>query len=158
MKKINFLAKLAKEKKLELVEPSELIKESYIEKSESNLISAKILLDNNRLEEAVALTYYSMYHALTALLFKVGVKCENHSASILLLNKLFSLDNKDISFAKSERVDKQYYTDFKITKEEVSSTLKIAETFNSNLIDFISKINKSDIAEYRQKYIDLIGE
>ncbi len=155
MKKVNFLAKLAKEKKLELVEPSEEIKESYIRKSESNLISAKILLNNNRLEESVALTYYSMYNILTALLYKVGIKCENHTGSILLLKELFSLDNKDISAAKSERVDKQYYTDFKITKEEVIAALGNAEKFNAHLIDFISKISNSDIAEYRKKFLEL---
>ena len=109
MRKINFLAKLFDEGKLQLVNPSEEIKDSYIKKSESNLISAKILLENNKLEESVSLVYYSMYHMLTALLFKVGIKCENHSASIILLKELFSIDNSGIFFAKKERVDKQYY-------------------------------------------------
>ncbi len=54
MKRINFLNKLEKEGKLGLIEPSEEIKQSYIKKSESNVISAKILLENNKLEEAVA--------------------------------------------------------------------------------------------------------
>ncbi|MBI3623239.1 hypothetical protein HY212_04135 [Candidatus Pacearchaeota archaeon] len=44
MKKISFLSKLKKEGKLELVTPSEEMKQSYVIKSESNLISAKILL------------------------------------------------------------------------------------------------------------------
>jgi len=43
MKKINFLSKLRREGKLEIVEPSEEMKKSYILKSESNLTSAKIL-------------------------------------------------------------------------------------------------------------------
>jgi len=149
MKERNFLTKIFKEKKLQLVEPSEEIKDSYLEKSESNLISAKILLENNRLEESVSLCYYSMYHLLTALLFKTGIKCENHSASIILLKELFSLDNKDISFAKKERVDKQYYTDFKITKQEVIEVVKIAEDFNKELLDFISKLSNNEIQKYR---------
>ncbi|MBS3088829.1 HEPN domain-containing protein [Candidatus Pacearchaeota archaeon] len=82
MKKINFLSKLRREGKLEIVEPSEEMKKSYILKSESNLTSAKILLNNNRLEESVSLAYYSMYHLLIALLFKIGIKSENHSGSI----------------------------------------------------------------------------
>ncbi len=155
MIKTSFLAKLSKEKKLELVEPSEEIKESYIKKSESNLISAKILLENDKLEEAVALTYYSMYHMLTALLFKAGIKCENHTGSIILLRELFSLDNSEILTAKSERVDKQYYTDFKIKKEEVIAAIKNAEMFNGQLIDFISRISNLDIANYRQKLMEL---
>jgi len=152
MKKINFLNKLKKEGKLGLVEPSPEIQQSYIEKSESNLISAKILLENSRLEESVTLSYYSMYHMLTALMFKAGIKSENHSASILLLKKMFGADNSDISFAKKERVDKQYYVDFKITKEEVKDAVKKAEEFNARMLDFISRLTNEDIRSYREKF------
>lgn len=155
MKEIRFLIKLKKEGKIGLVESSEEIKKSYIEKSESNLISAKILLENNRLEESVSLAYYSMYHLLTALLFKVGIKSENHSASIILLKMLFDQDNKDIFFAKIERVDKQYYVDFVITKEEVFDAIRKAEIFNSKLLNFISKLTNEDIMIYREKFKDL---
>ena len=100
--------------KLALVEPSEEIKQSYIQKSESNIVSAKILLNNNKLEEAVALAYYSMYHFITALFFKAGIKSENHTASISLLKEIFGIDNEYLIFAKKERLDKQYYVNFKI--------------------------------------------
>lgn len=156
MRKIKFLIELKQKGKLELVEPSEEIKESYIRKSESNLISAKILLDNNQFEEAIALTYYSMYNMLTALLFKVGVKCENHSASIILLKELFALDNSDISSAKKERIDKQYYTDFKVVKEQVIDSIKNAEKFNGELLDFISKVNNANIKSYRVKFEEMV--
>ncbi len=151
MKKVNFLTKVYKGKKIQFLEPSEEIKESYIEKSESNLVSAKILLNNNKLEESVALSYYSMYHMLTALLYKTGIKCENHAASIIILNKVFEIDNKDILAAKKERIDKQYYTDFKIKKEEVEDSIKNTEEFNKKLFDFISKLNKQSVNDYIKK-------
>src|SRR3989344_6674476 len=141
MKKVNFLTKLMKENKLKLVEPSEKIKDSYIKKSESNIASSKILLNNGRLEESVSLAYYSMYNITTALLFKVGIKCENHTGVIILLKELFNIDNSDITFAKKERIDKQYYTDFYITKNEVGEAIRIAENFNKEVFDFISKLN-----------------
>lgn len=156
MKKINFLIKLKKEGKLKLVEPSEEVKESYVRKSESNIISAKILLENNRLEESVGLAYYSMYYLLSALLFKVGIKSENHSASIILLKEVFLLDNKEVSDAKTERIDKQYYVDFVISKEDVKGTIRKAEIFNSKLTDFISKINNEDITSYRKNFMKLL--
>ncbi len=156
MKKIGFLIKLSKEGKLQLVEPSEEIKESYIKKSESNLSSAKILLSNDKLEESVGLAYYSMYYLLLALLFKVGIKSENHSASIILLKEVFLLDNKEIFNAKTERVDKQYYIDFTISKREVEDTVRKAEIFNSKIIDFISKTNNEEITDYRKGFIDLL--
>jgi len=155
MKKISFLVKLRKENKLSLVEPSEEIKDSYILKSESNIASSKILLENEKLEESIALTYYSMYHILTALLFKIGVKCENHTAAIILLKELFDIGNSDISHAKKDRIDKQYYTDFSITQQEVTEAIKNAEIFNGNLLDFISKINNKDISKYRELFEEI---
>ena len=152
MKKINFLSKLNKKGKLSLVEPSEEIKQSYLAKSESSLASAKILLNNSKFEESVSLAYYSMYHLLTALLFKVGIKSENHSASIILLKELFSLDNKLISDAKKERIDKQYYVGFTLIKKDAEEIILNAEAFNSNIIDFISKINNKDTINYRNNF------
>jgi uncharacterized protein (UPF0332 family) len=156
MKKIIFLAKLYKENKLGLVEPSNEITDSYIKKSESNLVSARILLENNKLEEAVSLAYYSMYHMLTALLFRTGIKCENHSAGIILLKEVFDIDNKDISFAKKERVDKQYYTDFHITKQEVEEAIELAKKFNNHLLDFISRLDNQKTLECRNRLKDMV--
>ncbi|MAG79248.1 DNA-binding protein [Candidatus Pacearchaeota archaeon] len=157
MKKINFLIKLKKEGKLRIVESSEEIKESYIKKSDSNIISSRILLKNDRLEESISLAYYSMYHILIALLFKIGIKSENHSASITLLKEIFDIDNFDISFAKKERIDKQYYVDFHITKEDVNDLINKSEEFNRKLLDFISKLNNDLINLYREKFKELIG-
>lgn len=157
MKEINFLNKLLREKKIEIIEPSEEIKLSYIKKSESNLDSSKILLKNNKLEESITFTYYSMYHMLTALLYKTGIKCENHAGSILLMKLLFEMDNSGIFNAKKERIDKQYYTDFKITKEEISLAIKDTEKFNSLIFDFISKLTNEKITEYRGKFKELLG-
>lgn len=157
MKELNFLNKLKKEEKLKLVEPSEYIAKSYTNKSESNLFSAKILLENYKLEESIALTYYSMYNLLTALFFKVGIKCENHTASIILMKRIFKLDNSDIESAKKERIDKQYYTDFKIASEDVLKAIENAENFNSNLLNFISRLNNDAIEEYRKKFKELLS-
>jgi uncharacterized protein (UPF0332 family) len=150
MPETDFLNKLIEEKKLQLVEPSDPITRSYLEKSESNLISAKILLQNNRLEESVSLAYYSMYNILIALLFKVGIKCENHSGSIILLRDVFGIDNTSIREAKKERIDKQYYVDFSVTKKDVDDLIREAERFRAALRDFISKVNTSQKQKYRE--------
>ncbi|MBM3199982.1 HEPN domain-containing protein [Candidatus Woesearchaeota archaeon] len=157
MKKMNFLAKLKGEGKLKAVEPSEEVKEAYLTKSESNLSSAKLLLENDKLEESVYLAYYSMYNSLLALLFRVGIKSENHSASIILLRKVFDIDNPDISFAKRERVDKQYYVDFHVTKEDVEELIEKAEDFNKWLLDFLSKLTNERIKLYQEQFKKLTG-
>ena len=93
MKRVNFLIKLKKEGKLKLVEPSGNVTSSYVQKAENSLKSAKILLENNQIENSVPIAYYSMYNMLTALLFKIGIKCENHTGAIILLKDLFGIDN-----------------------------------------------------------------
>ena len=152
-----FLSKLVKEGKIKFVESSEEIKKSYLNKSESNLDSAKILLKKGKLEESVSLVYYSMYSSIIALFFKIGIKCENHSATIIILKEIFGINNSDISFAKKERIDKQYYADFNVTELEVKESLKIAEEFNAKVLDFIIKLNNSDVEKYKLKFKKLIG-
>ena len=152
MKEQKFLSKLKHQKRLELIDSSEEIKNSYLKKSESNLDSAKILLEKDKLEESISLSYYSMYNSLLALLFKTGIKSENHSASIILLKNIFDIDNSDIEKAKKERIDKQYYIDFNITKQETKEAIVISEEFNSQILDFLEKLTKNQIQFFREKF------
>ena len=158
MKKINFLIKLAKEGKLQTVEPSDEIKKAYIQRSEESLSSAKALFSINNLKDAVALSYYSMYHSLLAALFRVGIKCENHAAAIILLKVVFEKDASKISRAKSERVDKQYYVDFSVTGEEAKDSIKIAEEFITEMNEFLAKLTEKRIREYHELAIFLFKE
>lgn len=155
MKRNNFLNKLKEEEKLELVESSEEICDSYLEKSANCLKSAKLLLENNLYENSIGMSYYAMYNLLTSLLFKTGIKCENHSGSILLLKLLF--DKKDlfklISDAKKERIDKQYY----VTTEKDEATKEDAQKLVNNAEDFVVKM-KLFIENLDNEYIDRVRE
>ena len=94
------------------------------------LKSAKILFQSQLYENSTSEAYYCMYNSLLLLLFKIGIKSENHSASIILFDKLF--DNKEmvkiISWAKEERIDKQYYVEtqqmVKVTKKSYNKIIK----------------------------------
>ena len=151
MKKQNFLIKLFNEKKLQLVEPNEEVCKAYLEKSEKSLRSAKATLDIGSYEDSVTLSYYSMYYLVLALLFKTGIKSENHTASIILLKEIFGIDNDVLTKAKSERIDKQYYVDFSVTKKDVEEMIRIAEHFNLEMFNFIERLNKDDIKTYQIK-------
>lgn len=89
MNKYTFLHRMQKKGKIKMVEPSEEIFNSYILKSEDCTKSSKLLLDEGLYENSISLSYYSMYNALTALFFKIGLKCENHTASIILFKIVF---------------------------------------------------------------------
>lgn len=157
MKRIQFLTKMIKEGKLQLVNPSENISYSYLSKSDSNLESAKILLKSDKLEESISLSYYSMYHCLLALLFKHGIKSENHTASIILLRELFK--EKDladiIGLAKKERIDKQYYIDFEVTRDDCEDMIKKTEKFTIKCKILIKKLDNDKIENIRKEFKNL---
>ena len=163
MKKPNFLSKLKEERKLELVEISEEMKSSYLKKAENCLKSSKILFQNKLFENSVSEACYCMYNSLLALLFKAGIKSENHSASIILLNNLFNKKDlfKMISFAKEERIDKQYYIEaqqkFELTNDSCKYiTLKV-EDFLVKIKLFINEMNNKDIDIIRKSFQNLLG-
>ncbi|MEK6823913.1 MAG: HEPN domain-containing protein [Nanoarchaeota archaeon] len=155
MKNIKFLIKLKKEGKINLMASSEEVKESYLKDSESYFISSKMLFKDNRLKESTQLIYFSVYYSILALLFKVGVKSENHLGSIILLKELFSLDNLFVLMLQKKRVG-TYYPDFELEKQELNGLIQKAEEFNLNLLDFISKLTNEQIKIYRNKFINLL--
>lgn len=99
-----------------------------------------------------------MYHVLLALLFRIGIKCENHAAAVILLKEVFDIDNEGISKAKSERVDKQYYVDFSVNDEEAKASIKTAEEFIAEVHDFLARLHEEEIKKYREKAIQLFTE
>ena len=153
-----FLVNLIKQGRLKFVEPNENLSVSYRDKSQSNFESSKILLKNNKLEEAVSLIYYSMYNLVLSLLYKIGIKSENHSASIFLLKEIFEFDNALILEAKRERIDKQYYVGFKISKKELDESLISGENFNRKLRGFISGMGMNEISNYRKKGEEILAK
>lgn len=155
-KRHEFLHKLYSQGQLRVVEPSDGLKVAYLQKSDSYLISARILLDNSRIEEAVSMVYYSMFYMVLALLFKTGIKCENHSGAIILLKKLYNLENNAIELAKKERVDKQYYVDFSITRAEVKDLLSSAEEFNADILEYTEQMSRSDVGRLQKTFHELI--
>lgn len=162
MKRNNFLNKLKKEERLELVEPSEDIQNSYSEKSSNCLESSKLLLQNNLFENSIGMSYYAMYNLLLAVLFRVGIKCENHAGSILLLKLLFNENDlfKLIFDAKKERIDKQYYVTTEkdeITKDIAEELLKDAEDFVLKMKLIIKNLNNEYIDEVKEKFEILVG-
>ena len=163
MTELTFLKKLKRKGIIELVEPSEEMKSSYLIKAENCLKSAKILFQSQLYENSTSEAYYCMYNSLLSLLFKIGVKSENHSASIILFDKLF--ENKDlvkvISWAKEERIDKQYYVEtqqiIKVTKESCNEMILKAEDFLVKIKLFISEAGNEKISSARDSFIELLN-
>ena len=154
----NFLVKLKKERKLEIVEKSQEMYESYLLKSENCLKSAKILLKESIYENSIIDSYYAMYNCVLALFFKCGIKCENHTGSIIILREIFNLSKlaKSLEEAKKSRIDSQYYVSG--IKEEINPSsaekaIIITEDFILELRSFINNIKSSEIEKIRKNML-----
>lgn len=156
MTRQGFLKKLHKEAVLQLVAPNEEMKTAYLKKSESNLTSARLLFDNDLFEQSVSMAYYSMYYSVMALFFATGIKCENHTAAIILLKEVFAIDNADLESAKTERLDKQYYVTSAPVRDDVVALIRTAESFNAELLDFTDRLTNEKIEKFRKKFISMI--
>jgi uncharacterized protein (UPF0332 family) len=132
------------------------MKIAYLKKSESHLTSARLLLDNDLFEQSVSMAYYSMYYSVLALFFAAGIKCENHTAAIILLKEVFSIDNADLEYAKTERIDKQYYVTSAPIRNDVVALIHTAESLNAELLDVIDRLTNEKIEKFRKKLKSLI--
>jgi uncharacterized protein (UPF0332 family) len=151
-----FLKKLHKDGTLRLVAPSDEMKMAYLKKSESHLTSARLLLENDLFEQSVSMAYYSMYYSVLALFFATGIKCENHTAAIILLKEVFALDNADLEHAKIERIDKQYYVTSSPIRDDVVSLIRTAESFNAELLDVIDRLTTEKKEKFRKTFQSMI--
>ena len=120
--------------------------------------SAKILLQASKFRDATALAYYAMYHTLISLLFRVGIKCENHIAAIQLLHEIFGTDTHSITKARKRRLDTQYKTDSIVTMDDAKTLIIRAEEFTTELRHFNSSLTEEDVIEYRKKAMRLLGK
>jgi uncharacterized protein (UPF0332 family) len=102
------------------------------------------------------MAYYSMYYSVLALFFATGIKCENHTAAIILLTEIFAIDNSDLEYAKTERIDKQYYVMSAPVREDVVALIHTGESFNAELLDVIDRLTNEKIEKYRKKLKSLI--
>ena len=158
MKRVDFLSKLKKEGKLQIVEPSDNLRKAYDIKSGYCLKSAKILFNAGIYENSVSEAYYSMYNSVLSLLFKCGIKSENHSAAVILLSRLFGLEDmgKILSDAKKERIDKQYYASeiesAQMTKDAAEKMIAVSEEFIISLKVYSGNLNTSSMQIIKSKF------
>src|SRR6056297_1251177 len=98
-----------------------------------------------------------MYHKATALLSLLGIKCENHTATIIILKEILNINTKDFSDAKSERIDKQYYTDSQTKKEDAEELMKKVEKFIGQIDSFVDEstqdVRTKILVDFKKTYV-----
>ena len=109
MRDIDYIKKKYSENKIKFREKSDIVSDSYLKNSKDELKAAKIMINQKLLPQSITHLYYSNYLLLQSLLFKCGIKCEDHNSSIIILKIIFEIDNKKLKELKKERIEVQYY-------------------------------------------------
>jgi uncharacterized protein (UPF0332 family) len=131
---------LESEKRMKKIHPDNELSKEHIEKAKHNLKAAVHNVEGHFDDWAVSQSYYAMYHALLAILFKKGFESKNHECTIstvefLIESKEINLSLKDLSFirtteqmttkdAKSLREEFQYGTKTDVNKVLLAELLK----------------------------------
>lgn len=102
---------LRQNKGIELVEPSDNLRDAYLKKAEDAL---ETLRTSKIKDWRLIIAYYIIYNGIYSLLMKIGIKCEIHSCTIefvkYFLKTHFSEEDFElIDKAFSARIDSQYY-------------------------------------------------
>ncbi|MGD9275642.1 MAG: HEPN domain-containing protein [Candidatus Pacearchaeota archaeon] len=148
-KKLNWCFKI--KDGLKIVEPNERLSKSYLDNAKSSLLRAKRNFEEKDFLWTTVAIYYSEYYALYSFLQKIGIKCENHSCSILAVSILLGEGKiKIINEHKEKRIDAQYY--MKVGQEpKIKIMLKEAQDFISMFDELISNLSEKEIKNYRKK-------
>jgi len=136
---------------LKITESNERLSRSYLEQAKSSLLRANKDFEDKDLLWATVAIYYAEYYALYSFLQRIGIKCENHSCSILAVTLLLGEEKtKIIKEHKDKRIDAQYY--MKVDKEnKVGFMLTEAKNFISEFDELTSNLSDKEIKEYRDR-------
>ena len=137
----------ARETRMKKIKPNDKLSEEHINKAKHNLHAADYNIKGGFSDWGVSQAYYSMYHALLGILFKLGYESKNHECTINAVEYLIeqgkiNLELKDITFvrtteqmtskdAKSLREEFQYGTETivneKLLKELLENAKRLVE-------------------------------
>mgnify|MGYP001593683474 FL=1 len=136
---------------LNIVNANERLAKVYLEEAKSSLERAEKNFRDGDLLWTTVVIYYAEYYALYSFLQMIGVKCENHSCSILAVNFLLGDDKvRIINQHKDKRIDAQYY--MRVDKnEQVSIMLQEAKTFIAMFDELVSNLSEKEADSYRNK-------
>lgn len=127
-------------KRMRKIKPNDKLSKEHIEKAKHNLKAADYNVQGHFDDWAVSQSYYAMYHALLAILFRKGFESKNHECTISTIEFLIEsgeidLSMEDISFirtteqmttknAKSLREEFQYGTKTDVNKMLLTELLQ----------------------------------
>lgn len=73
--------------------------EEHMHKAETNILAMEKMFENKFFDWTIVTAYYSMYHAVLAALWVIGIDARSHECAVLAFERFYT---------KQGKVDKQY--------------------------------------------------
>ena len=142
MLKMNEFERCLRERRLTKIKPSKEMIKKELESAEYDLQRARNSLDDEDFKWAAVQSYYSMFHAAKALVFKKGYREKSHFCLILALKELYVTENRlDIEMVENLELcmNLRHEADYGLTyhQESAETALKYAEEFLDKALNLI---------------------
>jgi len=139
---MNEFERCLRERRLTKIKPSKEMIKKELESAEYDLQRARNSLDDEDFKWAAVQSYYSMFHAAKALVFKKGYREKSHFCLILALKELYVTENRlDIEMVENLELcmNLRHEADYGLTyhQESAETALKYAEEFLDKALNLI---------------------
>jgi len=109
----------------------------------------------------ITTAYYAMYFSLYAVLTRIGIRCENHSCTILLMERLLSkyftpAEAALVEKARGARVDAQYYVSREIPDLFCDELIRAAPRLLVRCGGIIDGMNEKTIGALRERLTEAL--
>ena len=148
---------LNQKKGIEIVEPSDNLRDAYLVKAEDALDTLKT---SKSRDWQLTTAYYTIYNSIYSLLMKIGIKCEIHSCTIKFTKRYLKdhftpEDFELIDKAFSARIDSQYYVNREVPNQNYDLIMKKTPAFLVKCKNIV--LEQKEIDEIR-KNIDKLSK
>lgn len=143
-----------------LVDPSDNLASAYFKKAESSLEAMHTV---GPPEWKITAGYYALYFSLYAVLMKLGIRSENHTCTLALMQQLLPAyftpdETKTIDRARRARIDTQYYTSATISDDQLDELTRAVPRFLVRCRTIVNRLTEADISAIRERYAILTRE
>ena len=143
-----------------LVEPNDNLASAYLKKAEDAMKAMHSVVS---FDWKISTGYYSMYFSLYSVLMKIGIKSENHTCTIEimqhLLNGFFTSDECEmLGKARRARVETQYYVASNVSETFCGTLSKRVPRFLVKCRSIVEGLDEKQVERLRGILTELIDE
>jgi uncharacterized protein (UPF0332 family) len=138
-----------KHKGLKKIEKDKENSDKQIRKAESDLETMQYLYDGNKTDWVASAAFYAMYHALLAVLYKLGYESRNQECTIITIEK----------FMKDRIITlEQEYVNMIRSLQEVEDAKSIREEMQYGSKTSVEDVRCRRLMDNAKKFVDRIKE